>query len=221
MKAIIRRSFTVATAALMFLGISVAAHAVVIDFSGETPGSRANGFAPLGFPGVTFTDSVPGSLGTGLSVDDFGAASAGIGLGVSSDTDGSGLFIDFAFDINSISLDFGNDDPAFTDQGDLALLRVFHNGGIVAQTTVALNRDDILNQTITLSAPLIDRVFFAYVDPTLSLFTGTAGALTGLTEVVDNINFTVAPVPLPAALPLFLAALSALGFCGWRRRRTA
>ncbi len=31
-------------------------------------------------------------------------------------------------------------------------------------------------------------------------------------------EFDVAPVPLPAALPLFLSALAGLGFVGWRRR---
>ena len=34
-------------------------------------------------------------------------------------------------------------------------------------------------------------------------------------------GFAVFPVPLPAALPLFLAALAGLGFFGWRRRRAA
>ena len=29
----------------------------------------------------------------------------------------------------------------------------------------------------------------------------------------------VAPTPIPATLPLFAAALTGLGFCGWRKRR--
>lgn len=152
-------------------------------------------------------------------IDDFGAASDGNALAVMSDTDGSGLFIDFAFDIDSISLEFGNDDPSFTDLGDLALLRVFHGASPIAEMTVGLVADNIMNQSIGYSGQSFDRVFFAYVGPNLQPFTGSVGALTGLTEVVDNINFTVSPVPLPAALPLFLAALSALGLCGWRRRR--
>ena len=32
---------------------------------------------------------------------------------------------------------------------------------------------------------------------------------------------TAAVVPLPAALPLFAAGLSAMGFLGWRRRKVA
>lgn len=39
----------------------------------------------------------------------------------------------------------------------------------------------------------------------------------------DNIHFgsTVAPVPIPAALPLFAAGLGAMGVFGWRRKRKA
>lgn len=215
MKAVSCRYFAAVAGALMFLGVAGAAHALVIDFSGETPGSRPNGFSPVGFPDVSFTDSV----GADLVIEDSGVQSDGIGLVVNSDTDGGGLFIDFAIDITSIALDFGNDDPDFTNPGDLALLQVFHDGNFIAGTTVVLNRDDIMNQRISLFAPLIDRAFFAYVDPNLVPLTGLPNASTGLIEIVDNIS--VSPVPLPAALPLFLAALSALGFCGWRRRRMA
>jgi hypothetical protein len=39
--------------------------------------------------------------------------------------------------------------------------------------------------------------------------------------VYDNIHFgsTVAPVPIPAALPLFAAGLGAMGVFGWRKKR--
>lgn len=35
------------------------------------------------------------------------------------------------------------------------------------------------------------------------------------------IDISIAPVPLPAAVPLFAAGLSAMGFMGWRKRRKA
>ncbi len=40
-------------------------------------------------------------------------------------------------------------------------------------------------------------------------------AVTGITGALAP-----APVPLPAALPLFIAGLGALGFSGWRKRRS-
>lgn len=53
--------------------------------------------------------------------------------------------------------------------------------------------------------------------------TGISSPVGGGTNVPryfsGNINYTVAPVPLPASLPLFLTALLGLGF--WRRRQNA
>jgi len=55
---------------------------------------------------------------------------------------------------------------------------------------------------------------------------GGAGVLTSdasYTQQIAHFNEGggPSPVPLPAALPLLLAALGALGFFGWRRRRAA
>jgi hypothetical protein len=36
-----------------------------------------------------------------------------------------------------------------------------------------------------------------------------------------DVNLVLTPVPLPAALPLFAAALGGAGLAGWRRRRKA
>lgn len=41
---------------------------------------------------------------------------------------------------------------------------------------------------------------------------------TGVEFFIDNVLAVPAPVPLPATLPLGLAALSVFGFMGWRRR---
>ncbi len=52
------------------------------------------------------------------------------------------------------------------------------------------------------------------------LLRGTLNPL-GFVFQLDNLQYNVAvtPVPLPAALPLFLSALAGLGLMGWRRRQ--
>ena len=51
-------------------------------------------------------------------------------------------------------------------------------------------------------------------------FSSVGGVGSGVTNWTWAVP-TVSPVPLPAALPLFLAALGGLSFFGWRRRMRA
>ena len=44
---------------------------------------------------------------------------------------------------------------------------------------------------------------------------------TTTTRFVSQGSITASPVPLPAALPLFAAGLSAMGFMGWRKKNKA
>jgi hypothetical protein len=54
-----------------------------------------------------------------------------------------------------------------------------------------------------------------------AVLSSTNSSITAINDYVDNINVTVNPTPLPAALPLFATGLGALGLFGWRRKRTA
>lgn len=190
-----------------WMAMSGQVQAAIIDFESGPFGAQANGFAAIGHPEVTFTDTV----GANLRVQDFGVQGDGQALGVNGDTDGSKLQIDFAVGIDFFALDFGNDDPNFTTPTDLAWLEVYNNNALVATVTAALNRDDIMNQTIKFGGAVIDQAVFWYGNADGNPFTGPR---TGLIEVVDNIEYNV--VPEPAMLALFGAGLLAFGLA--RRR---
>jgi hypothetical protein len=56
----------------------------------------------------------------------FGSQGDGNSLAIFGD-DSSALIIDFDVYINSLAVDFGNDDPGFSSPGDLAVLTLFDN----------------------------------------------------------------------------------------------
>lgn len=76
-----------------------------------------------------------------------------------------------------LSLAFGNDDPAFTSEGDRAVLTLYVNHRRVGRVWVLLNRDDIMNQRITYQGHRFNRAVFRY-----DVSSG------GLIEIVDNIR---------------------------------
>ena len=184
-------------------GLSGVAQAVVvIDFESDTTGGKPNGWMSADSGLVSFSDS----MGADLTVSDYGTQSHGQALGVFPD-DPSYLIMDFAAPVSFLSLEFGNDDPGWSAPGDLAVLTAFLNGGQVGQTSVVMNRDDIMNQSISISGMTLDRATFFY-DVT---------AASGLIEIVDNIQFEPGGV-IPAPGALVLGSLGA-GLIGWLRRR--
>lgn len=181
-----------------------------ITFTGET-GAKANGYT-LG--GITFNNAVAGGT---MQVGSFFESNGSEALGAFNDTNGNGLLMAFGL-ATTLSFSFGNDDPGFTNDGDLALLRVFLGADFVGQTTVALNRNDLMDQTIGygFNGPF-DNAYFAYVAPDLTPFTGGGMTNIGLIEIVDNIFLT--PVPEPETYALLLAGLGLMGFVARRRHR--
>ena len=179
----------------------VAQPAVVIDFESDTVGAKPNSWMSADSALVSFSDS----MGANLSVYDYQQQSHGQGLAVNSD-DPSYLIMDFAVPVSFLSLEFGNDDPGYSSPGDLAILTAFLGGGQVGQTSVVMNRDDIMNQSISMSGLTFDRATFFY-DVTGS----------GLIEIVDNIQFEPGGM-IPAPGAIVLGSLGA-GLVGWLRRR--
>lgn len=201
---------------LVIFGVSSVVRADLITFSADTPGAKANGYMSPESGNVSFTDSV----GSALEVGDYGGQSIGQALAVYSDLDGSVLKMAFSGLNTALSLDFGNDDPGYTNPGDLAMLTLFNGVTQVGQVSVVMNRDDIMNQTISYSGAAFDNATFAYTDPAGNPFTG-GGA--GLTEVVDNIAFNntaAVPIPEPTAILFLVTGLAGLlGTARYRRRQ--
>lgn len=210
----LRPLLRVVPAVLLGLAASGAFAVELVTFDSDPTGGKANGFMSVDSSHVIFNDTV----GSGLDVGDYGSQSNFTnGLAVNDDTDGGILEMLFDCMVTSLSLDFGNDDPSYTNPGDLAVLTTYVNALQVGQTTVVMNRNDDMDQTITSTGPAFNRATFAYTDPATLPFTGGGGANIGLIEVVDNIRFEC--VPEPTTLGLFALALAAHGLRRSRRGR--
>lgn len=178
---------------------SLFAQATVITFDNEIPETKPS---PYIVDGVAMYNSG----GLELVVSAFSESNGSMALAVYGD-DANGLILYFPEVINFLSLDFGNDDPANTNAGDSAMLSVYLDNALVGQTAVALNRNDLVDQTITFSGIEFNAAVFQFTDST-----GSQGI--NVLEIVDNITFyageTPAPIPEPGGLALLgLASLAA------------
>lgn len=202
-------------AATAMAAVALPAAATTVDFEAGPFGSQPEGFSAVGVPQLTFFSA----NGSGLLTGNFGTQGNGNSLAVLDDANDNFLIGKFASAQNSLSLGFGNDDPNFTNPGDLATLKLFSGATLVSTVTVVLNRDDIYNQFISYTGSSFNSFSFAYTDPSGSPFTGGGNATIGLIEVVDDITFSARAVPEPATVAVMALGLGMLG--ALRRRARA
>lgn len=204
--------FGIAISAALFAvaGVTATASAETITFD-EFAYDNSNGTIPAdeyAALGVTFMGTDDGSTWGGNSNGDPGnwdlEGTNGAGFsGYNGQSDGMTLL--FAGDITNFSMDTARSNGS--SDGDSITLEGWLNG--VLQETVSVFFGNI-NEWATLSITgVFDEVRWV-------------GAGSGFNPFgVDNINYTFADgqVPIPAALPIFLSGLAALGFRSRRRKQ--
>jgi hypothetical protein len=161
---------------------------VLITFELDVQFAKPNGFVSVESNQVSFEDT----LGAELGVFDFSQQSIGNGLAVFSDDVGA-LKMTFTTPMGYLSLDFGNDDPGWTIPGDIALLQVFYANVLVGTSSVVMNRNDIMDQSIQIS------VGGNGFDSAIFVYANTLGAPIALIEIVDNLLFCEAEDPCQVA----------------------
>lgn len=196
------KSYRTIAACLLFLGVLCTSQASVkadtITFELDTLGLKPNGFQSVQSSLVRFSSTGAGAV---VISENFGEFIGTRGLAVSGTPER--LIMDFVVPVNSLSLWFGNDDPFNTSPGDTAILQVFLDGALVGQTSLLMNRNDIMDQQISFFGTPFNRATFHFSQ---ELF---------LTETVDNIEFT--PVPEPASVALL--GIGIAGIAARLRRR--
>jgi len=196
---------TVIIAAFLVLTSLSYASATLIDFSSDTLGVKANGFSSVSTPDVRFYDTIGNDLTIGAYYPESNGSNA---LAVFGD-DQSKLKMTFAKQADFLSLQFGNDQPGWDVSH--AVLDLYLGNALVGNSTVAVNKNDYMDQTISFGGTVFDNAIFYY---------SNAGNPANLIEVVDNINFSeAAPVPEPSSVLLLTAGIAGIGF--WRQKRRA
>ena len=204
----LRKTLLALTALVVFGALPALVKADTITFEADAPGLRPSGFQSIQSSMVTFSDS----SGSDILLDNFSPQSIGNGIALTSFAT-SAFVLDFSVNVNFLSLDFGNDDSCCMQSGATAVLEVFLNGTLVGTSQLAVNLNDLMDQTIVFSMNnvVFNRAVFRYQQSI-----GTPGA----TEIIDNIVFTPAsaPTPEPASI-LLLGTGTLLGIAVRLKRR--
>ena len=207
------------TAAVAAFGLGIA-NAAVVDF--ETAGPEGTIVTPSDFnaAGISFTSSDTlrivqvGPPQAGFQPDDIVVPDGAFGdffLGTEFDDNQTDLTINYLTAVDALSFDLADidDDEVFT-------IEVFaEDGSLLASQTITAGDPGTGNQQVV-------RVGFSDLGAQIASVVINGTRSEGRLGIAfDNFNTTVntAPVPIPAAAPLFLAGLG--GIAAYRRRRAA
>jgi len=155
---------------------------IVINFENDSTGNKPNGWSSIDSDLVKFYDS----LSSNLIIGDYGHQSHGLALHLGS-TDQSKILLLFSEPMNFISLEFGDDDPGWTEPGDEAVLELYDGSNLISEVRVVMNRNDNMDQSIEFSGDNFDKAIF-YFD-----------ASNWPDEVIDNIYLNLADQKKPRA----------------------
>ncbi|MEO0975118.1 MAG: hypothetical protein AAFX85_18675, partial [Pseudomonadota bacterium] len=150
---------TLPAALALLLSQGATAGLLTVDFEGDGLGHKTNGFSAVGVDGVSFSDT----LGNDLRVGRWAECNYTNCLAVFAD-DESALRIDLDFIASGISLDFGNDQAFGSRPVADAELMLYRDGAYVGTSTVAVNGNDRMDQTISFSGAFFDQALFRYTD---------------------------------------------------------
>lgn len=122
------------------------------------------------------------------------------------------------FDIFPLGTDFCADggSGACNDPYDNVSVQGFRGGAVVAED-IFFGGENLNTYVFGADYSNLDQLVIGALLPNAALGGFCIDAPCGHFSI-DNVELSA--VPLPAALPLFSAALGLLGFLGWRRRRT-
>jgi hypothetical protein len=197
-----------AVAALVALATPARADTITVTFNSDTLGIKPNGFVSVDSNLVSFSNSDPAdptTPGSQIIIENLN----GNGTNDLAFHGSKFLLMHFTTPVTSLSLSFGNDEPSDTHPGDSAVLTALLGGSFVGSTSVAFNRNDLLDQTIGFSGGTFDDALFVFAQ-------GASGSpIPFLAEIIDDVTFT--PTPEPAAFQLI--AIGAAVVVGAYRRR--